>query len=49
MSFAYRRGRSWVDALARAGRCRAQGLRWVFRTDIADFFGSVEHDLLRSM
>ena len=47
VSFAYRRGRSWVDALARAGRCRAQGLRWVFRTDIADFFGSVEHDLLR--
>ena len=49
VSFAYRRGRSWVDALARAGRCRAQGLRWVFRTDIADFFGSVEHDLLRAM
>jgi RNA-directed DNA polymerase len=36
-----------VDALARAGRYRTHGLRWVFRTDIADFFASVEHDLLR--
>ncbi|MGH3911659.1 MAG: reverse transcriptase domain-containing protein [Pseudonocardiaceae bacterium] len=38
-----------MDALARAGRYRAQGLHWVFRTDIADFFDSVEHDLLRAM
>jgi len=49
VSFAYQRGRSWVDALARAGQYRAQGLRWVFRTDIADFFDSVEHDLLRAV
>jgi group II intron reverse transcriptase/maturase len=46
-SFAYRRGRSWVDALTEATRCRDRGLRWVFRTDIADFFASIDHALLR--
>ena len=46
--FAYRRGRSWLDVLRRAEQCREQGLRWVFRGDIADFFGSVDHGILSS-
>jgi group II intron reverse transcriptase/maturase len=46
VSFAYRRGRSWVDALGAANRCRDNGLRWVFRTDIADFFAAVDHPIL---
>jgi group II intron reverse transcriptase/maturase len=46
VSFAYRRGRSWVDALSRARRHGAEGLRWVFRTDIADFFASIDHGRL---
>lgn len=43
VSFAYQRGRSWVDALAQARRYGESGLRWVFRTDIADFFDSIDH------
>lgn len=46
VSFAYHRGRSWLDALACAARCRDDGLRWVFRTDITDFFAAVDHGLL---
>lgn len=46
VSFAYRRGRSWLDALARAEHCRDAGLRTVLRVDILDFFASVDHDLL---
>lgn len=45
-SFAYQRGRSWVDALRQARGYGEQGLRSVFRTDIADFFASIDHDLL---
>jgi group II intron reverse transcriptase/maturase len=45
-SFAYRRGRSWLDALAAAERCRDEGLRWVFRGDIEAFFDSIDHELL---
>lgn len=45
--FAYRRGRSWLDALRKAERCREQGLRWVFRGDIADYFGTIDHTVLR--
>jgi retron-type reverse transcriptase len=45
-SFAYQRGRSWVDALRQARVHGDSGLRWVFRTDIADFFASVDHRLL---
>jgi RNA-directed DNA polymerase len=46
VSFAYHRGRSWVDALVRAARYREAGLRWVFRTDISDFFASLEHRIV---
>lgn len=46
VSFAYQRGRSWTDALHRAHRYREAGLRWVFRTDIADYFASVDHAML---
>ncbi|MBL7487476.1 hypothetical protein I6A60_06025 [Frankia sp. AgB1.9] len=35
VSFAYRRGRSWLDALAAAERHRDEGRRVVPRTDIA--------------
>jgi len=47
-SFAYRRGRSWLDALARVERYRDQGLRSVYRADIANFFEEIEHDQLRA-
>jgi RNA-directed DNA polymerase len=38
-SFAYRRGRSWVDALQRAAEYRDRGLRVVARADVREFFG----------
>ncbi|WP_424187672.1 reverse transcriptase domain-containing protein [Actinokineospora sp. G85] len=47
-SFAYQRGRSWMDALAKARHHGENGLRWVFRTDIADYFASIDHQALRS-
>jgi len=46
-SFAYRRGRSWLDALAKTERCRDQGLRWVYRGDILAFFDSIDHEELQ--
>ncbi|MGH9156465.1 MAG: reverse transcriptase domain-containing protein [Acidimicrobiales bacterium] len=46
-SFAYRRGRSWLDALGKVERCRDQGLRWVFRGDIQQFFDRIDHGILR--
>ncbi|WP_261553705.1 reverse transcriptase domain-containing protein [Frankia tisae] len=46
VSFAYRRGRSWLDALARAEQCRDAGLRTVVRADVADYFARIRHDLL---
>ncbi|MDT3440464.1 reverse transcriptase domain-containing protein [Pseudofrankia sp. BMG5.37] len=46
VSFAYRRGRSWLDALAAAERHRDAGRRVVLRTDIADYFARIRHDLL---
>jgi RNA-directed DNA polymerase len=46
VSFAYRRGRSWLDALAEAERCRDSGLTTVLRTDVADYFARIRHDLL---
>lgn len=45
-SFAYRRGRSWLDALRRAEECRDAGLRWVYRADIEAFFETIDHRLL---
>ncbi|MFY1637462.1 hypothetical protein ACN27F_30030 [Solwaraspora sp. WMMB335] len=49
VSFAYQRGRSWVDALTMALAYRDKGLRYVVRADIADFFASVDHQLLHEM
>ncbi|MBL7487432.1 hypothetical protein I6A60_24750 [Frankia sp. AgB1.9] len=46
VSFAYRRGRSCLDALAAAERHRDEGRRVVLRTDIADYFARIRHDLL---
>ncbi len=46
VSFAYRRGRSWLDALAEAERYRDAGRTTVLRTDIADYFACIRHDLL---
>lgn len=48
VSFAYRRGRSWLDALGRAERCRDRGLRWVLRADIAAYFDSIDRSRLRA-
>jgi RNA-directed DNA polymerase len=45
-SFAYRKGRSWLDALARAERSRDQGLRFVMRADIEKFFDRIDHAIL---
>lgn len=47
-SFAYRRGRSWLCALREAERSRDQGLRWVFRTDIQQFFDRIDHTVLEA-
>jgi RNA-directed DNA polymerase len=46
VSFSYRPGRSWLNALEQVQRHRDSGLRWVLRTDIADFFAEVDHSLL---
>ena len=43
-AFAYRRGRSWLDALRRAEHQRRQGLSHVLRADIEAFFASVNCD-----
>jgi len=48
-SFAYRKGRSWLDALAKVEEARAQGLRNVFRADVANFFDEVDHGLLAQL
>ena len=45
-SFSYRPGKSWLDAIARARRCRDAGLPWVLRSDIEDFFARVDHQHL---
>ncbi|NKZ03259.1 reverse transcriptase domain-containing protein [Actinomadura latina] len=46
VSFSYRPGRSWLNALEQVQRHRDSGLTWVLRTDIADFFAEVGHRLL---
>ncbi|MDT5040676.1 MAG: RNA-directed polymerase [Actinoplanes sp.] len=49
-SYAYRPGRSWLDAVARAQQHRDAGLRWLLRTDIDDFFATIDHaELARSI
>jgi RNA-directed DNA polymerase len=45
-SFAYRRGRCWIDALQRAAEHRDAGRRSVARSDVRRFFDSVDHGLL---
>lgn len=45
-SFAYRKGRSWLDALRRVERHRDQGLTWVYRCDIRSFFDEIDHEVL---
>jgi len=43
-SFAYRPGRSPVDAARRVEGLIKEGHLWVFRGDVADFFGALDHE-----
>lgn len=45
-SFAYLRGRGWLDALSEVEKARNQGLVWVYRFDIKKYFESISHRLL---
>ncbi len=45
-SFAYRAGRSVMDAVRRVARHRREGYTWVVDGDIERYFDSVPHDLL---
>ena len=47
-SFAYRKGRSWQQAIHLVKEYYAQGYRWVVDADIDAFFDSVPHDRLLS-
>ena len=47
-SFAYRKGRSWLDALKAVEKARDGGQTWVYRGDIASFFDSIDHGILRT-
>jgi RNA-directed DNA polymerase len=46
VSFSYRQGRSWLNAIEQVQRYRDSGLHWVLRSDIADFFAEIDHRLL---
>ncbi|WP_075902866.1 reverse transcriptase domain-containing protein [Actinomadura sp. CNU-125] len=46
VSFSYRKGRSWLNAVEQVRAYRNSGLHWVLRTDIADFFAEIDHGLL---
>jgi group II intron reverse transcriptase/maturase len=46
VSFAYRRGRSVDQAVARIERLRDEGYRWVADADIRNFFDEIDQDLL---
>ncbi|MEO5877832.1 MAG: reverse transcriptase domain-containing protein [Streptosporangiaceae bacterium] len=46
VSFSYRQGRSWLNAIEQVQRYRDTGLGWVLRTDIADFFAEIDQGLL---
>jgi RNA-directed DNA polymerase len=46
VSFSYRRGRSWLNAVEQVRAYRDVGLTWVLRTDIADFFAEIDQRLL---
>ena len=45
-SFAYRPGRSALDALSKIETLLKEGFRWVLDGDIENFFDSIDHDLL---
>ena len=45
-NYGYRRGRSAHGALRKVWRELDEGLEWVVDADLADFFGSVDHDKL---
>ena len=45
-SFAYHKGRSVVQALARIQLLQRQGYQWVVDADIQSFFDSIDHTLL---
>jgi RNA-directed DNA polymerase len=47
-SFAYRRGRSWQQAVYQVREYYEQGYQWVVDADIDAFFDSVPHDKLMS-
>jgi len=47
-SFAYRPGRSALDALSKIEALLKEGFRWVLDGDIENFFDSIDHDLLIS-
>lgn len=47
-SFAYRPGRSAINAVSRVEALVKDGHKWVLDGDIKSFFGSVDHDLLLS-
>ena len=49
VSFAYRKGRSWLDALNQGGAYRDSGRRVVARSDVRNFFDTIDHDLLREV
>lgn len=46
-SFAYRPGRSIFSAAERVQQLRNQGYHWALRADIAQFFDSIDQNLLR--
>ena len=47
--FAYRKGRSVEGALGAARACMAAGHRWALKTDIAEFFPTIRHEVLFDM
>jgi group II intron reverse transcriptase/maturase len=47
-SFAYRPGRSALDAIGKVEALIKEGVKWVLDGDIEKFFDSVDHDLLLS-
>lgn len=48
-SFAYRPGRSALDALSKIEALLKEGFTWVLDGDIENFFDSINHDLLLSL
>ena len=48
-NFGYRRGRSQHDALRRVWKELESGREWVVDADLSNFFGTVDHDKLRTL